>query len=286
MTELPARHAKALAAARAAAAAAGLDADGLAVLRDANNTIVLLPRERLVAKVATSTLAARGDDALERELAVGRHVAVHAAPIAPPAPGGAAGPHEIDGTVVTFWEHRTSVPAPEQPDHALGRALASLHEALATVDLELPSLAARLGLAAKLLADPVATPGLSSADRRAAARAHESATSLLADAGEVIALHGEPHEGNVLWTDEGPLLIDFEAVCAGPRAWDVAHLDRTALAAFPDLEPALVDRFRLAVSFAVAAWCCAQPDGPTVVREAAAHHLGVLRERFGGTPAG
>jgi aminoglycoside/choline kinase family phosphotransferase len=85
----------------------------------------------------------------------------------------------------------------------------------------------------------------------------------------------------VLWTPDGPVLIDFEAVCAGPRAWDLAYLDDAALTAFPKIEPALVDRFRLAVSFAVAAWCFAQPDGPSVVREAAAHHLGVLRQRLG-----
>ena len=49
-----------------------------------------------------------------------------------------------------------------------------------------------------------------------------------------------------------------------------------ALAAFPDADAILVDRVHDVVSFAVAAWCWAQPEGPQIVREAGEVHLAAL----------
>lgn len=34
-------------------------------------------------------------------------------------------------------------------------------------------------------------------------------------------IHGDAHTGNVLVTDAGPILIDFDHLCTGPREWDL-----------------------------------------------------------------
>lgn len=48
-------------------------------------------------------------------------------------------------------------------------------------------------------------------------------------------LPGDAHTGNVLTTPRGPRWTDFEDVCAGPVAWDLASLTVTeeAIAAYP-----------------------------------------------------
>ena len=65
---------------------------------------------------------------------------------------------------------------------------------------------------------------------------------------------------NVIWTGDGPLLIDFEASCTGPLEWDLAYLPDEARNAFPDRDEALIERLRAAVSYCVAAWCWADPE--------------------------
>ena len=40
--------------------------------------------------------------------------------------------------------------------------------------------------------------------------------------------HGDVSVGNLLKTQRGPVWIDFEDVCAGPVAWDVAGLVASA----------------------------------------------------------
>jgi aminoglycoside phosphotransferase (APT) family kinase protein len=276
-----ARRERALRSARKAVRGLGLDDAGACVLRDAHNTLVLLPGPGVVAKVATSTLAARGPEALARELAIGRHLAARRAPIAPPLAGSAGGPHELDGTVLTLWSYRAAGPAPGSAAPRLGTALAALHDALADLGAPLPAFTEKLDRAAALFADPGATPELQASDRHLTALAHERLRPRLAGVGDRRPLHGEPHEGNVLWTPDGPLFVDFEGACSGPREWDLAYLPPEARAAFPDRDDELVEVLGRAIAFCVAAWCWAQRGRAPEVDEAAAHHLGVLRSTFG-----
>jgi aminoglycoside phosphotransferase (APT) family kinase protein len=37
---------------------------------------------------------------------------------------------------------------------------------------------------------------------------------------EVVVCHGDVHPGNVIMTIEGPVLIDWDLLCAAPRGWD------------------------------------------------------------------
>jgi Phosphotransferase enzyme family len=274
------RRDQALAATLEVASAVGLDATGARVMKDSNNTIVLLPAERLVSKVSTSTLGGRGRDALERELRLGHHLAEHGAAIAPPARTEVAGPHECRGVVLTLWRYCESRPEPSDGGVQLGEALRGFHTALADMARVLPPLEQRVDRAAELLQAASATPHLSDADRRLAARAHPRLRELFDGLDSATALHGEPHAGNVIWTEAGPVLIDFEASCVGPLEWDLAYVPEPALAAFPGRDDAAVAKLRAAVSFCVAAWCWAQPTRAPEVAAAATHHLDVLRRSW------
>ncbi|MGH3426402.1 MAG: phosphotransferase family protein [Mycobacteriales bacterium] len=160
---------------------------------------------------------------------------------APPARPEIAGPYDDDGVTASTG-------------------------ALAGVATALPLLAERIDRAAELLQAPSATPGLAEPGRWAAALAQSRLRALVDSLEPSTALHGEPHEANVIWTESGPLLIDFEGACAGPLEWDVAYLTEVALAAFPDCDDEAVAKLRAGVSFCVAV--------------AATHHLDVLRRSW------
>jgi Phosphotransferase enzyme family len=264
----PERRQRAVADATRIARSLGLDAAGAHVIADANNTVVLLPAERLVAKVSTSTLEGRGPRSLERELRLGRHLAERGAPVAAPAPPQLAGPHETpSGRTATFWRYHDSQPEPAEASLLLARAVRAFHDALSDSLPALPKLTSTVDSAAGLLA--VHDPELAS-------HAHTRLRSLLHRLTHTTGLHGQPHAGNVLWTDSGPLLIDFEAACAGPPEWDLAYLDAYG-DVFPECDPVVVDQLRAGVSFCVAAWCLAQPGRAPAVDEAARYHLAALR---------
>lgn len=46
--------------------------------------------------------------------------------------------------------------------------------------------------------------------------------------GPAVVLHGDLHPGNVIPTERGPVLIDWDLTCHGPAAWDHAPLMRQA----------------------------------------------------------
>jgi hypothetical protein len=47
---------------------------------------------------------------------------------------------------------------------------------------------------------------------------------LAALAGPLVVAHGDVHPGNVVTTDDGPVLLDWDLACIGPPAWDHAAL--------------------------------------------------------------
>jgi len=156
--------------------------------------------------------------------------------------------------------------------------LRAFHEALADFPDPLPPLREKLTRAAALFADPAETPKLTASDRRLLASVYEKLQLKRSSLEGNSSLHGEPHEGNVLWTRDGPLFIDFEAACTGPPQWDVAYLPEEARGAFPAYDEQLLELLRQAISFCVAAWCWAQPGRAPEVDEASLYHLRVLRK--------
>ena len=53
-------------------------------------------------------------------------------------------------------------------------------------------------------------------------------------------LHGEPHAGNLLNTQAGPLFIDLETCCRGPIEFDLAHAPEAVSECYPGADQELV----------------------------------------------
>jgi Ser/Thr protein kinase RdoA (MazF antagonist) len=189
---------------------------------------------------------------------------------------GRAGPHEVDGSVLTLWHYCHSDSVGEKPE--LGQTLRTFHASLADFPEPLSPFTEKVDDGASLFGSERATPALDRGDRKLALRVHEALIrDLGADSSQWLKLHGEPHEGNVAWAKSRPVFIDFEAACFGPLEWDLAYLPDEAMAAFPTRDDELLAVLRIAVSFCVAAWCWAQPNRAPEVWEAAQFHLSVLR---------
>jgi Phosphotransferase enzyme family len=270
------RRRAALQAAQSVARRLSLPEANASVLADANNTLILLPEARAVAKVGTSTIERRRN-ALEQELAIARHLADRDAPIVTPLSREAAGPHHADGYMLTLWTYCPPEAAPEDPGLALGEALPRVHQALGDFPERLPPLAEKLDDAASLFADASRTPGLSKTERLLVAAIYDGLRTSFEARGTDCPLHGGPHAGNIIWSRSAPLFLDFEAVCVGPLEWDLAFLP-DQLAACPGYDRERLSQCRQAISFCTAAWCWAQRGRSPEVDEAAVFHLEALKQ--------
>jgi Ser/Thr protein kinase RdoA (MazF antagonist) len=133
---------------------------------------------------------------------------------------------DISGFAVTAWQRVRGSAAPIEWS-AVGAAVARIHalERAAMPDgYPIPSPAvfpwwdfdALLGVVADHI-DPPALVGL----RRAIDSGRGWARAVEADA---VICHGDVHPGNVMMTESGPLLIDFDLLCRAAPAWDHAML--------------------------------------------------------------
>ena len=171
----------------------------------------------------------------------------------------------VDGESSDFGEHET----PEQRA-AMIAVLARLHSATSGVATIVPrpslDLPGRPQLEDGLRAlDQPWTAGPYSERAGAALAAHASdlirllgivdrlATDVAARASDRVVTHGEPHAANVIWTGEGPLLIDWDTVALAPRErdlWMVVTGSGEEAAAYAALtgyqpDPRTIDFYRL-----------------------------------------
>lgn len=131
---------------------------------------------------------------------------------------------EHRGVTVTAWERLQ--PVASEPDwHAIGAMVGRVH------DLDPRELPAEYPLPpctsfpwwrfdellteVGTLADERARAALADAVRR-----HEGWQT----ARPWVVCHGDVHPGNVMATVDGPVLLDWDLLCAGPRAWDHAPM--------------------------------------------------------------
>jgi Ser/Thr protein kinase RdoA (MazF antagonist) len=104
------------------------------------------------------------------------------------------------------------------------------------------------------------------------------ALRLLPDGAPEQLLHGEPHPGNVLDTENGLRFIDLETCCRGPVEFDLAHVPEAVSDRYPNADQALLRDCRILVLAMVAAWRWDPDDQFPNGRQAARLLLGAIRE--------
>ena len=224
---------RALRAALSVAAAHGLEVESTQLIHFGCNVTIRLHPFDIVARVSgraggfSSHPAAR-----QREMDISRHLAAAGAPIIAPSSMIAAGPHEEDGVIVSFWDYVAKHDRPLKKIHALD-PLHACHEALTDYPRELPFLhgyadARRLFLRFwredVLKIDEVheILQRITQMDE-ALAKMRENLPS------PPVPIHGDAHFSNTICTIDGGdgstasyLWIDWEDVCCGPVEWDYA----------------------------------------------------------------
>jgi Ser/Thr protein kinase RdoA (MazF antagonist) len=94
-----------------------------------------------------------------------------------------------------------------------------------TLDVPSPHFTDRTEEAQQLVASHDRTPALADADRELLGDTLRSLRRVISERGGAEQLlHGEPHPGNVLTTNNGLLFIDLETCCRGPVEFDRVRL--------------------------------------------------------------
>jgi hypothetical protein len=255
--------------------------DAPVILKDSNNTVIHLAPSAVVAKVGTSTLRKRGDSNLEHELSVAVHLASAGAPTVPPSSEIPPAVYRQGAFEVTFWQYSPGEVREEIDRPELVAALARFHVAFAGYTGALDPFTEDYERCYSLLNGGRLSPELSPADRTFLRRVYERLSARLrAFDYECVPVHSEIHGGNLIWTDKGPLLLDFESCCRGPRELDFLFLSERDLPLHPSLDARLMKVLGDLRSFRVAVWCWSQPDRAPEVREAAEYHLSRLRSLY------
>ncbi|MEU2085915.1 aminoglycoside phosphotransferase family protein [Streptomyces albus] len=241
----------------AACAAVGLAGErDAALLRLGENALFLLPAAGVVVRVARSAAMA---GKVAKELAVARWLAAQDYPGLRPVEVDRQ-PVEVEGRLATFWEYTPEDGTPPSIT-VLAQLIRALHQlpdpgfALPVFD-PFPVMRSRLANASGVRRDEVRFLA------EACDTVEDEFRSLMASAGQHL-IHGDAHRGNVLVTGGRPLLIDYETMATGPRAWDLIP---TATA---------VDRFGLSAA-EYAAFCDAY--GSDVTRDEGYDVLRTTRE--------
>jgi Phosphotransferase enzyme family len=209
-------------AAVSVAAGFGIAGTEPVILADGANVIIHLSPSPVVAKVAASTAAVRPDAAawLQRELDVAVFLTGEGAPVTAPSPEIPAAVHRAGGQVMSFWRYVEPAGTALPDEATMGGMLRDLHAVLRGYRGAVPVLVSLRDIPAFL-----ARPQTRLSDRDGAALA-AAFTRLTAEldaagyAGEV--LHGDAGAGNLMATGAGWVWHDFEDVCSGPAAWDLA----------------------------------------------------------------
>jgi len=240
---------RAITAAISVAASLDLPADDAIVLQNANRLTLRLTPCDVLARVAPVQHAAAQ---LEVELA--QRLAEAGCPVGPLEPRADPLVYTRDGLEVTLWiYYEPGTPHTSPVDYA--KALERLHFGMRKVDVPSPRFTDRITEAEEIVANPDRSPELADADRVFLSGRLGSLRRAIDDRGAVEQLlHGEPHQGNVLNTKNGPLFIDLETYCRGPVEFDLAHVPEAVCEHYPNVDQGLLDECRQLVLAMVAAW--------------------------------
>ncbi len=255
----------------------GVTVDRPVLVQETNNTVIWFAPHAIIAKVGTHS---GSGERLVREHALASELATRSAPVASPLPGAAPVRDADTGFVVTLWCRLDHDQSARVSEPAVGASLRELHDALTVCGVGLPSFRLDLERARRALSDDVRLAALAPADRAFLRGAFDDLLDALDDRPLTErALHGEPHEGNLLITPAGLRWIDFESACRGPLEWDLAFLSEGARSAFEDVDDDLLQLLKTLNSARVATWCWVQARFPEM-RWHGEHHLERVRRRW------
>jgi hypothetical protein len=123
-----------------------------------------------------------------------------------------------------------------------------------------PHFTDRVATARQLVASRDRTPALGDADRQLLGDTLQIMSRIVGGRGRDQLLHGEPHPGNLLTTENGLLFIDFETCCRGPVEFDLAHAPEDVSEHYPDVDHDLLRACRMLVLAVVTTWRWDQDD--------------------------
>lgn len=247
---------RAMEAGRATAAELGLRVDDVVVVHDSDRVALRLLPCDVLARVAPPGQSADS----EFEVEVARRLVAVGAPVAEPEPRVEPRVYVRGGFAVSLWAYYAPVAAEVSPA-AYADALMRQHAALRRVELDAPHFTDRAARALREVTDRERSPDLSGADRELLGRAlGEVSAAIGADRTRDQLLHGEPHEGNLLATERGPLFVDLATCCRGPVEFDLAHAPDGVAEHYAGADPQMLHRCR-AVDWALfSAWRWRQAD--------------------------
>ncbi|GGN36530.1 aminoglycoside phosphotransferase family protein [Streptomyces fuscichromogenes] len=265
---------RAVEAAVSIASALGLAVDDAVVLHDSNKlTLRLLPCD-VLARVAPA-----GHQVARFEVELARRLAGTGCPVAAPEPRTEPRVHERDGFEVTLWTYYEPItPRREIPPARYADSLRRLHAGMRELDVPTPHFTDRVAQARRLLADRDRTPALSDTDRDLL---DDTLFSLGGTVGRYGGteqlLHGEPHPGNLLTTENGLLFIDFETCCRGPVEFDLAHAPEEVGEHYRGVDQGLLRACRILVLAMITTWRWDRDDQLPDGRRLGAEWLGRIR---------
>ena len=232
------------------ASSLGLTVDDAVVIQDSNTlTLRLLPCD-VLARVAPVA-----HQVAQFEIDLARQLAESGSPVAALEPRVEPRVYERDGFVITLWTYYQPVPTREIPPADYARALERLHAGMRTVDVLTPHFTDRVDEAQQLVASRDRAPALAEADRELLGNTLRNLRRVVVErSGAEQILHGEPHPGNVLNTEQGPLFIDLETCCRGPVEFDVAHAPQEVGEYYPGVDQDLLRECRILVLALATTW--------------------------------
>ena len=192
------------------------------ILSSGGNLIIHLNPHPIVARLAIVTSeedANLVNKRLVREIQIARHLQVHGVPVILPTQTINAGPYDVDGTWMTFWDYVPPTQLqPIFPSEAVG-LVKGLTRAMKNFTEDLPV----LGVWQRTCQSAVRLTEHSDQRIQALLRTFLKVDEQMRmESSILVPCHGDAHARNLIPSPKGWLWNDFEDVSMMPEYWDLA----------------------------------------------------------------